>query len=186
MFLFAHTLISTSVAIAMTLLINPATAETVKTEATNHISQTNKPVGAMQTAQTKPQPELQVYQSPTCQCCEKWLKHIDQHGFISTAHNQTGLSTFKAEQGIAPKYRSCHTAISAAGYIFEGHVPAKFIHQFLAKPPKNAIGLAVPGMPIGSPGMEVADKFMPYQVLLLNADGSDEVYAEINRYQEQF
>jgi hypothetical protein len=186
MFLFSNTLISIIVAITMALLINTAIAKTVNTEATNHISQTNKLLGAMQPTQTKPQPRLQVYKSPTCQCCEKWLKHIEQHGFISTAHNQTSLSTFKSDKGIAPQYRSCHTAVSKAGYIFEGHVPAKFIHQFLANPPENAIGLAVPGMPIGSPGMEVGDKFMPYQVLLLNADNSYVVYAELNSYQEQF
>ena len=129
---------------------------------------------------------LEVYKSPTCSCCEKWLEHIDQHGFSSKAFNQTDLSAFKSNKGIAPQYRSCHTAVSKDGYVFEGHVPAKFIHQFLAKPPKNAIGLSVPAMPIGTPGMEVGNKFMPYQVILLKADGSYDIYAELNNYQEQF
>jgi len=132
------------------------------------------------------QPILEVYKSPTCTCCEKWLDHIDQHGFISKAHNQENLSTFKSNKGIAPQYRSCHTAVSKDGYVFEGHVPAKFIHQFLAEKPANAIGLSVPAMPIGTPGMEVDDKFMPYKVILLKADGSYEVFAELNNYQEQF
>jgi hypothetical protein len=131
-------------------------------------------------------PLLDVYKSPTCSCCEKWLDHIDQHGFISKAYNQTDLSAFKTDKGIAPQYRSCHTAVSKEGYVFEGHVPAKFIHQFLAKPPENAIGLSIPAMPIGTPGMEVGDKFMPYKVILLMSDGSYGIYAELTTYQEQF
>jgi hypothetical protein len=131
-------------------------------------------------------PLLEVYKSPTCSCCEKWIDHIDQHGFISKAHNQADLSTFKTNKGIAPQYRSCHTAVSKEGYVFEGHVPAKFIHQFLAKPQENAIGLSVPSMPIGTPGMEVGDKFMPYKVILLMNDGNDGIYAELTTYQEQF
>ncbi len=131
-------------------------------------------------------PLLEVYKSPTCGCCEKWIAHIDLHGFSTKAHNHTDLSAFKSNKGIAPQYRSCHTAVSKDGYIFEGHVPAKFIHQFLANPPKNAIGLSVPAMPLGTPGMEVGDKFMPYHVILLKTDGSFEAYAELNNYQEQF
>ena len=131
-------------------------------------------------------PLLSVYKSPTCSCCEKWIAHIDQHGFSSKAYNQTDLSAFKNNKGISPQYRSCHTAVSKDGYVFEGHVPAKFIHQFLASPPKNTIGLSVPAMPLGTPGMEVGDRFMPYQIILLNNDGTSDVYAELNNYQEQF
>ncbi len=96
------------------------------------------------------------------------------------------LAALKQSKLIAPRYRSCHTAVSEQGYIFEGHVPAKFIAQFLATPEQDALGLAVPAMPVGSPGMEMGDKFMPYQVLLLRDDGSHTVYAHINRYEEQF
>ena len=150
--------------------------------------QTNSQISVeKQHSQTiKALPVLEVYKSPTCSCCEKWLEHVDQHGFSSKAYNQTDLAAFKSNKGIAPQYRSCHTAVSKDGYVFEGHVPAKFIHQFLAKPPKNAIGLSVPAMPIGTPGMEVGNKFMPYQVILLKADGSYDIYAELNNYQEQF
>ena len=70
--------------------------------------------------------------------------------------------------------------------MFEGHVPSKFIRAFLAAPPKGSLGLSVPGMPVGSPGMEVGDRFMQYQVLLLNKDGSSEVYAEIVSAADQF
>jgi hypothetical protein len=131
-------------------------------------------------------PLLEVYKSPTCRCCQKWISHIDQHGFSSKAYNQTDLSAFKKDKGIAPQYRSCHTAVSKNGYVFEGHVPAKFIHQFLANPPADAIGLAVPAMPLGTPGMDVGDRFRPYHVVLLKADGSSNIYAKLNSYQEQF
>jgi hypothetical protein len=136
------------------------------------------------------QPEtihLDVYKSPTCGCCEKWLNHLHDSGFESKIHNFEDFSGLKAEQGIAPRYRSCHTAISQNGYVFEGHVPAKYIQQFLAeKHANNIIGLSVPAMPVGTPGMEVDDKFQPYRILLLKADGSYEIYASIQSYQEQF
>ena len=70
--------------------------------------------------------------------------------------------------------------------MFEGHIPTKLVTQFLDNPPDEAIGLAVPGMPVGSPGMEVGDKFMPYQVLLLKRDGGHEIYADISRPEQQY
>ena len=73
--------------------------------------------------------------------------------------------------------QSCHTGVSADGYFFEGHIPAKFVTAFLANPPENAAGLAVPGMPAGSPGMEMGDRFNPYSVILVKKDGTTEVYA---------
>ncbi|UUO24348.1 DUF411 domain-containing protein [Colwellia sp. M166] len=130
---------------------------------------------------------LEVYKSPTCGCCEKWLNHIHDSGFESKIHNFQDFSVIKEEQGIAPRYRSCHTAISTDGYTFEGHVPAKFIKQFLqAQHASDVIGLSVPAMPVGTPGMEVGEKFRPYQILLLKSDGSYEVYATIQSYKEQF
>ena len=82
---------------------------------------------------------------------------------------------------IKPKYRSCHTAVSEDGYIFEGHIPSKYIEKFLSEKNPNAIGLSVPGMPLGSPGMEVGDRFTPYDILILYQDGTNKVYAEINQ-----
>ena len=81
--------------------------------------------------------------------------------------------------------RSCHTAVTTDGFVFEGHVPAKYMAKFLENPPKGAIGLAVPGMPMGSPGMEYQNKFMPYQVMQLNKDGSTAVYADIDSPEAQ-
>lgn len=134
---------------------------------------------------------LTVYKSPTCGCCSKWQDHLTESGIVNVGQNTKLLGDLKTELGIQPQYRSCHTGVSKDGYVFEGHVPAKFIDQFLQQPPANAIGLAVPAMPIGSPGMEVdngqgGSKFMAYRVLLLKSDGSTEVYASITDYEQQF
>lgn len=141
---------------------------------------------AQQLVEQSESPVLAVYKDPNCGCCEKWIKHINEQGLQSKVFDSQTMGQFKQEKGIAPQYRSCHTGVSKEGYIFEGHVPAKFILQFLAEKPEGAIGLSVPAMPIGTPGMEMGDKFMPYHVLLLKADGSNEVYAKIDNYQAQF
>jgi hypothetical protein len=134
----------------------------------------------------QPLPELTVLKSPTCGCCVKWMDHLHEHGFATSVDEPDNLAERKTKLGIAPQYRSCHTGISAQGYVFEGHVPSKFIHGFLASPPEDAIGLSVPGMPVGSPGMEMGERFMQYQVLVLNEDGSSEVYAEVNTPGDQY
>ncbi len=136
--------------------------------------------------QSSPAIAMDLYKSPTCGCCGKWADHAEDRGFSLTTHHPEDLSKLKAERGIAPQYQSCHTVVSADDYIFEGHVPARFIHQFLTAPPADAIGLAVPAMPMGSPGMEMGDRFSPYQVLLLKRDGSAEVYAEVSTPLEQY
>lgn len=134
---------------------------------------------------------LTIYKSPTCGCCTKWQDHLTESGIHNVGQNTKLLSQLKTELGIQTQYRSCHTGVSKDGYVFEGHVPAKFIQQFLQQPPADAIGLAVPAMPIGSPGMEVdnghgGSKFMTYQVLLLKSDGSSEVFATLSDYSQQF
>ena len=129
---------------------------------------------------------LDVYKSPTCGCCENWVSHIETAGFEATLHHPADLNKLKADKGISPPYQSCHTAVSLEGYVFEGHIPANIIKRFLANPPFDALGLAVPGMPVGSPGMEVDDKFQPYRILLLKSDGTYEIYANVQSYEEQF
>ena len=123
---------------------------------------------------------LAVYKSRTCGCCEKWVSHIEEFGFESEVNHPANLNKIKSDKGIDPRYQSCHTAVSSDGYVFEGHIPGHIIQQFLADPPKDAIGLAVPGMPVGSPGMEVGDRFDPYDVLLLSKDGGHTVYEHVN------
>ena len=122
---------------------------------------------------------LLVHKTPTCGCCKKWVKHHEANNFLTMIKDHQNLQKVKEQHSIKPKYQSCHTAVSQDGYVFEGHIPSKFIKQFLANPEADAIGLAVPGMPLGSPGMEVEGRFMPYDVLVLYKDGSSKVYAEV-------
>jgi hypothetical protein len=130
--------------------------------------------------------ELTVYKSRSCKCCQKWVTHIEDHGFETEVNNITLLSKLKDKKGIPANYRSCHTAESNDGYLFEGHVPAKFIKQYLANVPEGSIGLSVPAMPVGTPGMEVGDRFMPYNILLLNVDETVTVYKQVMTYEEQY
>jgi hypothetical protein len=96
--------------------------------------------------------EIAVYRTPTCGCCSKWVKHLEEHGFAVVDHVVPDLSAMKAENGITPALASCHTAF-VGGYVIEGHVPADDIAELLETRPAVS-GIAVPGMPIGSPGME--------------------------------
>ena len=125
--------------------------------------------------------ELLVHKTPTCGCCKMWVKHMEENGFIVTTKDHQSLVKIKQELKIEPKYRSCHTGVSSQGHFFEGHIPSKYVSQFLAEGNPDAIGLSVPGMPLGSPGMEVEDRFTPYDVLVHYKDGSTKVYAEIRK-----
>ena len=129
---------------------------------------------------------LNVYKEETCGCCVGWIAHMDEHGINSTVFHPTNIYTVKEELGVLPKWQSCHTAVSKEGYLFEGHIPAKYISQFLASPPANALGLAVPGMPMGSPGMEIGNRFNSYDVILMKKDGTSEVYATVKTRTEQY
>ena len=129
---------------------------------------------------------LTVYKSPTCGCCKKWIGHLEDEGFEASVEHPANLDAIKDRYRIANNLRSCHTAVSSQGYAFEGHIPARYIHQFLANPPADGIGLTVPAMPVGSPGMEVDDKFMPYQVHLMKKDGSTEVFASVESFARQY
>ncbi|MBH0095381.1 DUF411 domain-containing protein [Psychrobacter sp. NZS113] len=126
-----------------------------------------------------------VYKDANCGCCKEWVGYAEGHGLNATAQNVEDLSLFKERYSVPQQMRSCHTAVTTDGYVFEGHVPAKYMAQFLKNPPSDAIGLAVPGMPVGSPGMEYQDKFMPYKVMQLNKDGSTAIYATIDTPQQQ-
>lgn len=120
-----------------------------------------------------------VYKSPSCGCCAAWIDHMKQMVFSPTIKHPDDINTIKNQLGIAPAYQACHTA-TLKGYAFEGHIPADVIRQFLAEKPSDVIGLAVPGMPMGSPGMDTNRKYRPYQVLQLNKDGSSTPYAEVS------
>ena len=124
---------------------------------------------------------LLVHKTPTCGCCKMWVEHLKMNGLKANTQDHENLDEIKKMYSIKHQYRSCHTAVSKDGYIFEGHIPSKYITQFLSENHPNAIGLSVPGMPMGSPGMEVGDRFMPYDVLILYKDGSSNVFAEVRR-----
>jgi hypothetical protein len=120
---------------------------------------------------------IEVWKSATCQCCGAWVKHLEANGFtvkVNAAEPST-LAALKRQAGIGDKLASCHTA-KIDGYVIEGHVPGTDIKRLVAERPE-AIGLAVPGMPVGSPGMEQGMEFEPYDVLLIKKDGATETFA---------
>jgi hypothetical protein len=117
-----------------------------------------------------------VYKSRTCGCCAKWVDHLRDNGFSPTARDEEEMDQLKDELGIPQALRSCHTAI-VGQYLIEGHVPAADIRRLLAERPKAA-GLAVPGMPSGSPGMaQPGDPEGGYDVLAFQSNGSTRVFA---------
>ena len=132
-------------------------------------------IGGIVVAQ-KPAPTVQVYKSPTCGCCASWVKHLQQHGFTTRVTDTEDVAAIKAQRGVPARVQSCHTAV-VDGYVLEGHVPATDVQRLLKERPAVA-GLAVPGMPIGSPGMEVpGQKPQAYDVLAFDKQGQTRVYA---------
>lgn len=118
--------------------------------------------------------EVTVYKSPTCGCCSKWIDHLRDEGFHVIEKNSNNVEQIKLEQGVKPNHVSCHTAL-VEGYVVEGHVPANDIKRMLQEKPKIT-GLAVPGMPTGSPGMESNYKD-PYEVLAFVKNGKTKVFS---------
>ena len=121
-------------------------------------------------------PQVEVWKDPSCGCCKDWIAHMQASGFTVKTY-ETGNNAARARLGLPEKFASCHTAL-VAGYVVEGHVPAREVQRLLKERPK-ALGLAVPGMPIGSPGMdgpEYKGRKDRYDVLLVNADGRNRVY----------
>jgi hypothetical protein len=129
--------------------------------------------GAPSPAQGEPR-ELTMYKSPTCGCCNAWAEHMRSHGFAVEAHDVADVAPVKAENAIPPRLASCHTAF-VGGYVIEGHVPASDVQRLLAERPAVA-GLAVPGMPVGSPGMEGPNPER-YDVLSFDASGRTAVFS---------
>ena len=115
---------------------------------------------------------IQVYKTPTCGCCTKWIDHLEAAGFEVEATDLPDLTSLKNENGVPAELGSCHTAL-VDGYVIEGHVPAGDIARLLEERPKVA-GLAVPEMPLGSPGMEHPDpaRHQPYDVLAFGPEGA--------------
>lgn len=121
-------------------------------------------------------PRMLVTKSPTCGCCGAWIEHMRHAGFEVDVHDTEDVHSVKEQLGVPFGKGSCHTA-QVGGYFIEGHVPAQDVKRLLAEQP-DAKGLAVPGMPMGSPGMEMPDgRIQPYVVELVAKDGSTSAFA---------
>ena len=124
----------------------------------------------------KPAPTVEVYKSPTCGCCANWVKHLQQHGFTTRVTDTADMASIKTQRGVPAPLQSCHTAV-VDGYVLEGHVPAADVQRLLKERPAMT-GLAVPGMPVGSPGMEMqGTPAQKYDVVLFDKQGQTKVYA---------
>ncbi len=120
------------------------------------------------------EPVVTVYRTATCGCCKNWEEHLRTHGFRVESHEVDDLPAVKVRHGVPARLASCHTAV-VGGYVVEGHVPADLVRRILDERPEVA-GLAVPGMPMGSPGME-GPRSDPYEVVSFDRAGNTSVYA---------
>ena len=120
--------------------------------------------------------EINVFRSPTCGCCGLWIEHMRDAGFQVNDQITEDMTAVKEQYGVPDNLKSCHTTV-VDGYVVEGHIPAEDVARLLTEKPDIA-GIAVPGMPIGSPGMESGDYVEPYTVFSFMEDGSTETFAE--------
>ena len=123
----------------------------------------------------KPTP-ITVYKDPACGCCTKWVTHLQANGFAPEVHDRSDMDALKDSLGVPPALRSCHTAV-AATYVIEGHVPAADLKRLLTSKPSKTLGIAVAGMPAGSPGMEMGDRADRYDVIAFAPGGTTRVFA---------
>jgi hypothetical protein len=123
-----------------------------------------------------PKKEATVYKDAGCGCCKKWVEHMQKNGWTVTAHDVPDVGVYKKRYGVPDALGSCHTAIVTSGYVIEGHVPADLIDKLVAQHPADIVGLAVPGMPQGTPGMETG-RVEKYDVLAFNKAGKTKVFA---------
>jgi len=120
---------------------------------------------------------ITVYKDPSCGCCTKWVSHLQANGFAPEVHDRPDVEALKAGLGVPAALRSCHTAV-VGKYVIEGHVPASDVKRLIAEKPAGTAGLAVPGMPAGSPGMEMGARHDRYDVVAFSAAGSTRVFAQ--------
>ncbi|HEX8297537.1 MAG TPA: DUF411 domain-containing protein [Rubricoccaceae bacterium] len=140
-------------------------------------STASQPAADMPSAPPADAPVLTVYKSPTCGCCSTWAQAMEREGFRVETVDTNRLAAVRDSLGMPGDLAACHTA-TVGGYTVEGHVPPSAIRRLLAERP-DARGIAVPGMPIGSVGMEQGDARMPYNVLLIGSDGEAVVYEHV-------
>ncbi|MCU1747854.1 DUF411 domain-containing protein [Pseudomonas sp. 6D_7.1_Bac1] len=118
---------------------------------------------------------IDVHRDANCGCCKAWIAHLQANGFKVNDHVETNMSEVKQRLGVAPRLASCHTGVINGKFV-EGHVPAEQVLALAKR--SDLLGMAVPGMPSGSPGMEMGDRVDPYQVIGLTRNGTDEVIAD--------
>lgn len=123
--------------------------------------------------------EITVYRSPNCGCCGIWLEHMKQHNFVVTDIKSENMNAIKQQYGVRPELASCHTAV-VDGYVIEGHVPAADVRKLLTEKPARS-GIAVPGMPVGTPGMEMGGQKQPFSVISFDQKGQ-ELFTEYRFY----
>ena len=119
---------------------------------------------------------ITVYKDPSCGCCKKWVEHLRANGFSPDVHDRSDMQALKDSLGVPAALRSCHTAVVGT-YVIEGHVPAADLTRLLASKPAKTLGVAVPGMPAGSPGMEVDGRADRYDVIAFAPGGATRVFA---------
>ena len=119
---------------------------------------------------------ITVYKDPSCGCCTKWVDHLRASGLRPTVHDRSDMDVLKDSLGVPAALRSCHTAV-AGKYVVEGHVPAADLKRLLSRAPKGVVGIAVPDMPAGSPGMEMPGRRDRYDVIAFSANGKTSVFA---------
>jgi hypothetical protein len=123
--------------------------------------------------------EIVVYRSPSCGCCHKWIEHLKKHQFTVKDVVTEDVNSIKQKYGVSGEMASCHTAI-VDGYVVEGHVPAADIISLLTTRPK-IVGVSVPAMPVGTPGMEMSARKDPFKVIAFDNSGK---YSEFNSYKD--
>ena len=136
-------------------------------------------LAALSTRAAASWPAIDVFKSASCGCCGAWVEHLKAAGFDVRVTDVDDTAAARKRYGMPDAFGSCHTG-TVGGYVLEGHVPAAEVKRLLAVKPR-AVGLAVPGMPVGSPGMEVGTRRDPYDVLLVDRSGRSTVFAHYPR-----
>ncbi len=159
----------------LVLVVILAACSTPTTNQSSEASQAQQ--NPIEEASEPPLPtKIVVYKSPTCGCCGEWTKHMEENGFDVEVKDVTDLASVKARFNVPDNLQSCHTAL-IGDYVIEGHVPAVEVQRLLQQRPDKVIGLAVPGMPSGAPGMNYGSPSQPYEVIAFEDGGGTEVFA---------
>lgn len=175
----SQTVPAKTILVALTALAGAVTAAAIGSRnpsaATTSARANERAVGsAAPAAAAISRPRVVVHKDPNCGCCQKWVDHLRVNGFDVVSDHRSNVDSVKKALGVPTALAACHTA-KVGGYVIEGHVPADLVKRLLRERPK-IVGLAVPGMPAGSPGMEVGHK-EPYEIIAFRKNGATSVFA---------